>query len=228
MINNSFKRVLFLFVFSSLIAVIVFLLIDRDNQIFRINNLEKNKIESQKLYNSSIKLYEALIEKNRKKIDSLNQENIEMSIQGFKINDESISVEELLNIVNNSLEENIKLKNQVENNKLILEYIEESYGIKVTRDNKGQVIFTLNKDSSIKEYEKKSNEEINKLSSDLEEKNFILNNLQKRYGFKYVVKTEGNKIKSTIYTTKLDSALWLFPHYKHKIKQDKEGNTYVK
>ena len=37
-----------------------------------------------------------------------------------------------------------------------------------------------------------------------------------------------NKINSTIYTTKLDSTLWLYPHYKHKIKQDKEGNVLIK
>ncbi len=92
----------------------------------------------------------------------------------------------------------------------------------------GTISLKLNPDSTIKNFEKNTSERINKLDNELEEKKYILQQLQKKYGFKYEVKSEDNKIKSTIYLTKLDSALWLYPHYKHKIKTDKQGNLIIK
>lgn len=226
--NNILKWIL-LFVILSAITIPTFLLfLEREESKINIENLKKEIKIRERKYNSSIDSYKSIISKNQATIDSLFEENSNIPIQGFSINNRSISVEELLKIANKTMEENSDLKNQVDNNKMILEIIETKYGIKVSKDSKGQFSIVKKPDSKINEFEKNVNDKISKLNDELQEKDFILKQLQKRYGFKYEVKTEGDKIKSTIYTTKLDSALWLYPHYKHKFKTDKEGNLIVK
>lgn len=223
--NRIIALVLFI-VFCLMTLSILFLVIERNERNLEIEELNKKIISSDSLSKIKIEKLNSIIDRKNSIIDTLNSNN--EPVNGFIMGERSISTEELLKIVNEALAENSKLKTKVKNDKLILNHIENSYGVKAVIDSLGVINLKLNPDSSIKDFEKKSNDRYNKINDELEELKFILNNLQKRYGFKYEVKTEGNKIKSTIYTTKLDSALWLYPNYKHKIKQDKEGNTYVK
>lgn len=191
-----------------------------------IESLRQEMKLNDSLSDYKIKKYAKIIETNNYKFDSLN--NSKNSVRGFTIGNKSISIDELLNIANNALEANSRLQNEVANDSLILKKIEENYGIKTYRDSKGKIVIQSSSQSKNDPLENSQNEKIIKLSNELDEKKFILNNLQKRYNFKYDVKTEKDKIKSTIYVTKLDSALWLYPYYKHKIKEDKKGNIIIK
>lgn len=227
--KNNIAKLILLFMIVSAITIPTFLLIlEREESKINIESLKTEIRIKEKKHNSTIESYKSIINENQATIDSLFEENSSIPIQGFSINNRSISVEELLRIVNKTIEENSNLKNQVDNDKMILEFIETKHGIKVSKDNKGQFYITKKPDSKVNELEKTVNDKVSTLNDELQEKDFILKQLQKRYGFKYEVKTEGNKIKSTIYTTKLDSALWLYPHYKHKFRTDKEGNLIVK
>jgi hypothetical protein len=223
--NNRNINLLFTVVFASMLLIIFLLFTERNENNIVIHNLEQEAKFNDSINNYKINKYLKIIEDNSNKLDSLNRNK--KSYNGFSMGNKSISVEELLDIVNKTLEENTKLKNQVDKDKVIINYIEETYGIKVIENN-GEISLKLKPDSNIKNFEKKSNNELNKLKNDIEEKDFILKQLQKKYGFKYEVKTENDKIHSSIFITKLDSALWLYPHYKHKIKEDKNGNIIIK
>jgi hypothetical protein len=223
--NNRNINLLFTVVFASMLLIIFLLFTERNENNIVIHNLEQEAKFNDSINNYKINKYLKIIEDNSNKLDSLNRNK--KSYNGFSMGNKSISVEELLDIVNKTLEENTKLKNQVDKDKVIIKYIEETYGIKVIENN-GEISLKLKPDSNIKNFEKKSNNELNKLKNDIEEKDFILKQLQKKYGFKYEVKTENDKIHSSIFITKLDSALWLYPHYKHKIKEDKNGNIIIK
>lgn len=191
-----------------------------------IDNLKYEIKLNDSLSDYKIKKYIKIIETNNYKFDSLN--NSKNSVRGFNIGNKSISIDELLNIANKALEENSRLRNEVANDSLILKKIEENHGIKTYRDSNGKIVIQSSSQSKNDQLENSQNEKIIKLSNELDEKIFILNNLQKKYNFKYDVKTEKDKIKSTIYVSKLDSALWLYPYYKHKIKEDKKGNIIIK
>ncbi len=223
--NRIIALVLFI-VFCLMSLTILFLVIERIERNLEIEEINKKIISSDSLSKIKIEKLNSIIDRKNSIIDTLDSNK--ESIKGFTMGERSISTEELLKIVNEALAENSKLKTKVKNDKLILNHIEDSYGIKVLIDSLGVINLKLNPDFSIKDFEKKANDKYNKINDELEELKFVLNNLQKRYGFKYEVKTEGNKINSTIYTTKLDSAMWLYPHYKHKIKTDKKGNLIIK
>lgn len=224
--KNKIIGLVLIVVLCLMTLCILFLVVERTERNIEIDELNKKMNSSDSLSRIKIEKLNSIIDRKNSIIDTLNSNN--ESVNGFMMGERSISTEELLKIVNEAIEENSKLKTEVKNDKLILKHIENSYGLKAVIDSLGVINLKLNPGSSIKDFEKKSNDRYNKVNDELQELKFILNNLQKRYGFKYQVKTEGNKINSTIYTTKLDSALWLYPHYKHKIKQDKEGNVLIK
>lgn len=205
---------------------LLFLIFEREERIIEIEELNEKNKKNDSITNIKINKLNLIIEKKNSLIEELGT-NKEI-VNGFKVGNRSISVDELLKMANETLNENSKLNNQIKEDKIIIKYIEDSYGIKVLMNDNGTISLKLNPDSTIKNFEKNTSERINKLENELEEKKYILQQLQKKYGFKYEVKSEDNKIKSTIYLTKLDSALWLYPHYKHKIKTDKQGNLIIK
>ncbi|PKH66707.1 hypothetical protein CXF59_12340 [Flavobacterium sp. ALD4] len=224
--NNKIKNLIFIVLFSSMLLFLYLLYAEMKDDKLLIESLRQEMKLNDSLSDYKIKKYAKIIETNNYKFDSLN--NSKNSVRGFTIGNKSISIDELLNIANNALEANSRLQNEVANDSLILKKIEENYGIKTYRDSKGKIVIQSSSQSKNDPLENSQNEKIIKLSNELDEKKFILNNLQKRYNFKYDVKTEKDKIKSTIYVTKLDSALWLYPYYKHKIKEDKKGNIIIK
>jgi hypothetical protein len=224
--KKIFNLVLFVLLIS--MALVIFLL---------LTEREANKLELQKtkqeiklkdsIANFKIKRYLSIIENNNDKIDSLTMINNDHSVTGFTIGSKSISVEELLKIVNTTLEENDELRKQTNIDKQIVDFINKKYGITV--DTSGEkIVFKVSPESSLKFGEKECNKKLKEIQNELDEKKHILKSLENRYKFKYDLKTEGNYIKSTIYNTKVDSALWLYPYYKHKIKTDKQGNLIIK
>lgn len=223
--NKLIALILFILLTIMTLSIIV-LFAERTEKKYEIEELNKKINSSDSISKIKIEKLNSIIDRKNKLIDEINS-NKEI-INGFSIGDKSISIDELLKIVNEAFAENNELRNKVRNYELIINHIEDSYGIKVVKDSLGRFYLKLKNDSTIKNFEKNSNDKLDKLSTELEEKRFILEQLKKRYGLKYEVKTEGNKIKSTIYTSKLDSALWLYPHYKHKFKTDKEGNLIIK
>lgn len=224
--NNKIQNLLFVVLFSSMLLFLYLLYVEMNDDKLIIESLKQEIKINDSISEYKIKKYTKIIEANNDKFDSLN--NSKTSVRGFTIGNKSISIDELLNIANNALEANSRLQNEVANDSLILKKIEDDHGIKTYRDTNGKIVIQSSSQSKNDLLENSQNEKIINLSNELDEKKFILNNLQKRYDFKYDVKTEKNKIKSTIYVTRLDSALWLYPYYKHKIKEDKKGNIIIK
>jgi len=224
--KNKLIGLILFFLLLIMALTIVILFTERTERNFEIEELNQKIISSDSISKMKIEKLNSIIDRKNTLIDELNS-NKEI-VNGFRIGDKSISIEELLKIVNEAFTENNELRNKIKYDELIINHIEDSYGVKVVKDSLGRFYLKLKNDSTIKNYERNTTEKIDKLNTELEEKRFILEQLKKRYDLKYEVKTEGNKIKSTIYITKLDSALWLYPHYKHKIREDKNGNTYIK
>lgn len=222
--KNKIIITIILSVFSAMSLTIYLLYSENLASVSEIQKL-KNDVKNNGLnYEKKLDSIGKSINKNILKIDSLKQTNNKQEIQGFEMNGKSISVEDLLKILNKTLEENSVLNSEVANDKKIFDILKKDYDVIITRENDKIKIHR----TQIRKDENDCTEKLKTLENQLNEKTFVLKQLDNRYKLKYEVKTEGNTIKSTIYNSKVDSALWLYPYYKHKIKIDKNGDVFIK
>lgn len=222
--KNKIIITIILSVFSAMSLTIYLLYSENLASVSKIQKL-KNDVRNNGLnYEKKLDSIGKSINLNILKIDSLKQTNNKQEIQGFEMNGKSISVEDLLKILNKTLEENSVLNSEVANDKKIFDILKKDYDVIITRENDKIKIHR----TQIRKDENDCTAKLKALENQLNEKTFILKQLDNRYKLKYEVKTEGNNIKSTIYNSKVDSALWLYPYYKHKIKIDKNGDVFIK
>lgn len=222
--KNKIIITIILSVFSAMSLTIYLLYSENLAFVSKIQNLKYDVKNNQLNYEKKLDSISKSINKNILRIDSLKQIGKEQEIQGFEMNGKSISVEDLLKTLNKTLEENSMLNSEVANDKRLFDILKKDYDIIITRENDKIKI----RRTSIVKNENDCAEKLQTVENKLNEKTFILKQLELRYKLKYEVGTEGNTIRSTIYNSKVDSALWLYPYYKHKIKVDKNGDVYIK
>lgn len=225
--KNKIISLLFLVFFAVTLITIYLLIKSNDDYKIKSQSIAADKRKLEKRYSQSLDSISVIIANNNRIIKELRNSENRSGITGFTYNDKNISLEGLLKIVNNTLEENRKLKKDSRQYKEMLDFISSKYGITSERND---TVYTFKKapDPKLIEQEKALNKNLSDLQIELEEKKFLLKHLEERYGFKYNIEKEDGKIKSTIYISKLDSALWLFPFYKHKIRTNKKGETIIR
>lgn len=120
----------------------------------------------------------------------------------FTINGKEISASKLVKIANETNIENEKLKDSLRYFKL------------------------LSKEQP-KVYSSEYNKIINEYKDSLSIYKWKAELVKKDFGIVYKVKRKGNKLISERYSKKVDSALVLFPYYKHKLSIDKDGHFEI-
>lgn len=120
----------------------------------------------------------------------------------FSIGNKKISAKEMARITNSTLNENKRLKDS------LLYYRLRS---------------TYTKDVYIDEY----NKIINKYKDSLFRFKWQADLVKKDFGITYSIKKTGTNYTATKNSKKLDSALFLFPYYKHKLSSDENGTLQV-
>lgn len=120
----------------------------------------------------------------------------------FTINGKEISASKLVKIANETNIENEKLKDSLRYFKLISK-------------------------EQPKVYSSEYNKIINEYKDSLSIYKWKAELVKKDFGIVYKVKRKGNKLISERYSKKVDSALVLFPYYKHKLSIDKDGHFEI-
>lgn len=195
------------------------------------SNLRSELNATVKMYhNSSKKLFEEndkqlkILKENIRLIDSIKGKRLDSkNIDGVYMNNKQISLDELVNLANKQFDEKRLLayrirkdSTTIEGLKKIIKELESAKVIKRTSD--GGYSFIRNVDSLYQ-----------KSIAELQAKNMILNLIKKNYDIDSKVKYENESIIIQLLNTdKLDSALWVYPYYKHKIKTNKKGQTVVR
>lgn len=164
-------------------------------------------------------------------------------IDGITIGTNPISLEQLISIANKIMNENSKLKKKIFDDSLtirkhkeILKKLEDGKLINNNMNDKMQGNLSYVNLNKYQEQIKRSdsiinikNNDIKKYRDELQAKNSILNLIKKNYEIDYEIEDRKNDFTVRLLNTKkLDSALSLFPYYKHKIKTNKRGETVIR
>ena len=169
--------------------------------LFNYNSELENQISNKdNQISKSIERDSLLIQKTREYAETIEKyvNNCEFSIDGKKI-----SPTEVVKLANKTMRENQKLKDSLNYFKLLSTQQSEVYP---------------------KEY----NKLISKYRDSLEIYKWKSELVRKDFGIIYNIQRNGNKMTSKRNSKKIDSALALFPYYKHKLSIDKDGYFEIK
>lgn len=231
--KNSRKNLvilLLIFCLSILLGVMIF--------VYRENEELKTEITSSIKQNDSIQ--NTLLNKNKKLIELSNKIQKEITslkgsnshIDGIIHDNKPISLEELINITNKFENENVMLHTKIYNDSLkierlnsILNQLEKDKVINRTK--KGS--FTYRQITKVDSLYNASLDELSKTKTELKARNTLLKLIKDNYGIDTEVEYGADTYTARLLNTKkLDSALWILPYYKHKIKTNKKGETIIK
>lgn len=228
--KNLFILIL-VFAFSIVSAIALFFYFQSKDLSSEISITKKqNEVTQKKLLIKNSELI-SLIKKTQNEIDSSKGRDIRR-IDGIIHYGKPITLEKLIDITNRYENENFSLRNKISEDSLkierlnkILNQLEKDKVI--SREKKGSITYRqvtrLDSlyDSSIKE--------LNQVKTELKAKNTLLSLIKKNYEIDTEVEYEKDSYTARLLNTKkLDSALWIFPYYKHKIKTNKKGETVIK
>lgn len=228
---------------KSFLILILFLLLGISATMLFINYRDKEHYKKEmylsKKENDSAQ--KSLLKRNEELIKLLKESQLQINsnkgissdnkaIDGIFLGKKPISLEELIKIANKYQDNNIILKNKAINDSLTIvrlnRIINQLHKDKViTKEKNGEVSYRPNVDSL---YSMKV-DELQKVKLDLQANKMLLGLIKKNYDIDTQVEFENGKTKVRIVNTeKLDSALWIFPYYKHKIKNNRKGETIIK
>lgn len=201
--------------------------VDLLNEI-HINKKQNDSVQKKILSKNDELIY--LLKINQKEINSLKGLSTDKQIDGILLGNKPISVEELIEIANKYQNEKNFLKAKVKDDSLTIQYyvklISQLEKDKVlNKDKKGTITYTNNLDSLYKI----KVVELNKTKTELKAKNTLLTLIKNNYEIDTEIEYgDGIYTAKLLNTKKLDSALWIFPYYKHKIKTNKKGETVIR
>lgn len=238
--NNC--KIIFILVLLATTCISVVVLIFKLKEIELLkNDVNLSKVESAKsLKNANKKIDELLALSKEIQIqnDSLKGKSNEdfKYIDGIKIGNQPISLEQLISIANKNMKENQILRRKLyndsttlNNHKEILKKLEESKLIKSNMNDKMQGNLTYVNINRYDSIINSKNNELNKLKFDIQARNNILNLIKNNYEIDYEIEERKSDFTVRLLNTKkIDSALWIYPYYKHKIKTNKKGETVIK
>lgn len=208
--NNRYKIWIFFLSIGLIISIFLFLIFYNDNQ-----NLEKQIIKREKLIKKAV-VKDVELSKQKTKSDSIIEKYIDDC--GIRINDKKVTSAELLELIYSQINEikQLKIKNSEVNDSLQVyqSYVslsKQNMNVKYkVRKQDNQIISTISfKQDSLNIYKK-------------------LYELMKRdYGIYYRIE-EKNDIRTYVKNySKLDSALFVYKHYKHVLSTDSTGSLYI-
>jgi hypothetical protein len=231
--NSRKNSLILLLIFSLSILVAIMFFIYRENKELKVevslSNKQNDSIQNT-LLNKNKDLI-TLLSKSQKEINSLKNSNSQQ-IDGIIHDKKPITLEELINITNKFENENNVLRTKVFNDSSrierlnsILNQLEKDKVIDRTK--KGS--YTYRQITKVDSLYDNSREELSKLKTELKASNTLLKLIKDNYG----IDTEVEYGKDTytarlLNTKKIDSALWIFPYYKSKIKTNKKGETIIR
>lgn len=172
-----------------------------------------------------------LIKKTQSEIDSLKGKDSQ-TIDGIIHYGKPITLEKLIEITNSYENENISLKNKIIGDSLKIERLNKILNQLekdkiINREKKGSISYR--QVSKLDSLYDSSIEELNQIKTELKAKNTLLGLIKKNYEIDTNIEYKKDSYTvSLLNTKKLDSALWVFPYYKHKIKTNKKGETVIK
>lgn len=208
--NKNYKIIVFILSIGLILSISLLLMFYIDNQ-----NLERQIVKREKLIKKAV-VKDVELSKQKTKNDSIIEHYIDDC--GIRVNNKKVSSDELLKLIYSQIKEVEELtsKNSQLNDSLQIcqsfvsltkKSIDVKYNVK-KEDNK--IISSINiKQDSLNIYKK-------------------LYQLMKRdYGIFYSI--EENKDSRTYVKTysKLDSALFVYKHYKHVLSTDSKGNLLI-
>ena len=228
--RKNFIVLLLVFCLSITLGVALF--------VYRENEELKTEISLSKKQNDSIQ--NGLLNKNKKLIQLSNKIREEINsikgsdqqIDGIIHDNKPISLEELINITNKFENENVILHAKAYNDSLridrlksILNQLEKD---KVINRNK-EGSYSYRQITKVDSLYNASLDELSKTKTELKARNTLLRLIKDNYGIDTEIEqgTDSYTVR-LLNTKKLDSALWILPYYKHKIKTNKKGETIIK
>jgi hypothetical protein len=144
-------------------------------------------------------------------------------VDGILLGKKPISIEQLIEIANKYQDENILLKVKAQNDSLTIRRLNRIINLLDK-----EMVITKGKDGEIS-YHPKIDSLYKLKVSELQAKDMLLGLIKKNYDIDTKIEYENDKIKVKIINTeRLDSALLLLPYYKHKIKNNRKGETIIK
>lgn len=217
------------------IALLLFLVISTSLYIEKSESYDYlNKVTSDKndsIVKTANHKYKEILEINKKLQEKYNRPGGNQDIDGVSYNNKKISLEDLIELSNSLLQENSKLQQRIQNDSVLLRnhrdmfnQIEKRNLAKIKSDNGfiTEISYELNKSDSLYKI-------INQIKSDLESKKVALRIIKNNYDIDFSEYTkDGKDYIKLISTERIDSALWVYPYYKHKIKTNRKGETVIK
>lgn len=232
--KNSQKNlfiVILVFAFSIVSAIALFFYFQSKDLSSEISQAKKqNDVIQKRLFKKNSELI-ALITKTQNEIDSIRGRDIK-KIDGIIHYGKPITLERLIDITNRYENENFSLKNKISEDSLKIERLNKVLNQLekdkvISREKKGSISYRqVTKLDSLYD---SSFKELNQIKTELKAKNTLLNLIKKNYEIDTEIEYEKDSYTARLLNTKkLDSALWIFPYYKHKIKTNRKGETVVK
>lgn len=177
------------------------------------------------------KKYQDIIQLNNELQLKCGTNNNSQGVNGIRYNNKKVTLDDLIDITNSLLKENEKLLFKIQNDSLLINNHLQMFS-QIEKKKLGA--FKLDK-GYITEFTYKQNKNdslyqiINEIKSSMESKDIALKLIKNNYDLDFTEYAKDNKtyIKLTN-TARIDSALWIYPYYKHKIKTNKKGETVIK
>ena len=235
--GNKAKTILIfsLIILLSIVSTVMLFNIRENAELKKELNSSKNYTDSlQHNFLSKNKELIAIINLVQHQKDSIGKKSASegTSIDGVLIGNKPVSLDEFINIANKYMHENFMLKNKsrvdsfsIERYKRIIAQLDRDKVIE--QDEKGSISYRKMSviDSNINSLEA----DIKKLKFEVASKNTLLKLIRDNYGIETQVEDKKDSYTARLLnTTKLDSALLLFPYFKHKIKTNKKGETIIR
>ncbi len=194
---------------------IFFYLIDSENSDLQneIDNLN-SEIEKQDSLNSS--LYNS-IEDYQKLLDTVKSGFVDCPPNlGYELNGRYLTSDEVFDLLLNAWTENDSLTFELTRQKNYLEYIRMNWGLEIEKTNNSYSI------------RPKKDSRISKNESKLHELEALISKIERNYPIKYKINHGDNYITIELLPNQLDTAMFLYPYFKDRIKKEKNGYSIIK
>jgi len=212
--RNTLKKifdVLPLVGFIGALALIYYLMDSENSELkTEINSLNKQLVEK----DSAVSGLYSLIDQSQTIIEKLKGKTLKCPpTYGFELDGRTMSSNELLDLLLNTWNEKDSLKNELDLRIELLKRAEINWGIQVFQD-KDKYGLKLS-----------DNSKISADQTQLDNLKFVLEELKRRYTFNYELRKVDGQEELVIPFNRLDSALMLYPHFKDRMKRDK--NSFI-
>ncbi len=213
-LGNIVKVIVPLLGFILLIGIIIFIFkSENDDLEIEIDNLNAELQIQDSIQNS---LYD-VIDTYQGILDSARLSKVDCPPNlGYKLNGRSLTSDDLFDMLLDSWDENDSLQIELVRNKNYLEYIRMNWGLEVSHSNDSYTI------------QPKKGSRIQKNENRLFELETLIKKIERNYPIKYKIESGDDYIVVKFLPNQLDTAMYLYPYFKDRIKKEKDGYIILK